>query len=184
MDSPSPNYTSQSEGGEKMRQAGLPKELMTLAAKVLAIVLVTVLLFTFVYGAVRYQEPYMYPAVKDGDLVIYYRFAKRAYMPRDLVVVKSGGTKEVRRIIACGGDIVDITDSGLVINGALQQEPDIRSPTYRYNEGIEFPITVPYGEYFVLADERQGADDSRIYGTVRQDDLAGKVMTLIRRRSF
>ena len=167
-----------------MRQTGLPRELLILAAKVLLIVVVTVLLFTFVYGAMRYQEPKMSPAVKDGDLVIFFRFAKKSYMPRDLVVIKNGSNKEVRRIIACGGDVVDITDSGLVINGALQQEPDIRSPTYRYNEGIEFPLTVPYGEYFVLADERDGAIDSRIYGTVKQDDLAGKVMTVIRRRHF
>ena len=167
-----------------MRQTGLQKEILILLAKVSAIVLVTVLLFTFVYGAMRYQEPYMSPAVKDGDLAIFYRFAKRTYMPRDLVVVKNGGTKEVRRIIASGGDVVDITDSGLVINGALQQEPDIRSPTCRYNEGIEFPLTVPYREFFVLADEREGAIDSRVYGTVKQDDLAGKIMTVIRRRSF
>ena len=167
-----------------MRIDGLPRELLKLIAKVSAIILVSVLLFTFVYGAVRYQEPYMSPAIKDGDLVVFYRFAKKTYMPRDLVVIKNGSSKEVRRIIACGGDVVDITDSGLIINGALQQEPEIRAPTYRYNEGIEFPITVPYGEYFVLADERHGANDSRIYGTISQDDLAGKVMTMIRRRSF
>ena len=167
-----------------MRQTGVPKELLMLLAKVSAIVLVTVLLFTFVYGALRYQEPYMSPAVKDGDLVIFYRFAKNTYMPRDLVVVKNGSKKEVRRIIAGGGDVVDIIDGGLSINGALQQEPDIRSPTYRYNEGIEFPLTVPYGEFFVLADEREGAIDGRIYGTVKRDDVAGKVMTVIRRRSF
>ena len=167
-----------------MRQTSLTRELLMLVAKVLAIVLVTVLLFTFVYGAVRYQEPYMSPAVKDGDLVIFYRFAKSTYMPRDLVVVKSGGKKEVRRVIAGGGDVVDITDSGLSINGAMQQEPDIRSPTYRYNEGIDFPLTVPNGEFFLLADERAGAIDSRIYGTVKQDELAGKVMTMIRRRNW
>ena len=167
-----------------MRQTSLTRELLLLLAKVAAIVLVTVMLFTFVYGAIRYQEPYMSPAIKDGDLVIFYRFAKKTYMPRDLVVVKMGSNKEVRRIIACGGDVVDITDSGLVINGALQQEPDIRSPTYRYNEGVDFPLTVPYGEYFVLADERAGAIDGRIYGTVKQDDLAGKVMTMIRRRGL
>ena len=167
-----------------MRQTGVPRELIVLLAKVLAIVLVTVLLFTFVYGVVRCQEPYMYPAIKDGDLVIFYRFAQKTYMPRDLVVIKNDGKKEVRRIIAGGGDVVDITDSGLVINGALQQEPDIRSPTYRYNEGIEFPLTVPRGEFFVLADERQGAKDSRVYGTVKLEDIAGKVMTLIRRREL
>ena len=159
-------------------------EVVVLVVKIITIALIFTILFTFVYGALRYQEPYMSPAVKDGDLVIYYRFAKKTYMPRDLVVIKKGQTKEVRRIIAVHGDVVDITENGLVINGALQQEPDIRSPTYRYNEGIEFPITVPYGEFFVLADERAGAEDSRIYGTVSETDLAGKVMTLIRRRDW
>ena len=167
-----------------MRLTGLQRELIILAAKVFAIVLAAILLFTFVYGALRCQDPHMSPAIKDGDLVIFYRFAKKTYMPRDLVVVKYGGNKEIRRIVALGGDVVDITDNGLVINGALQQEPDIRSPTYSFEEGVQFPLTVPKGEYFLLADEREGAVDGRIYGTVRQDDLAGKVMTLIRRRHF
>ena len=167
-----------------MRLTGVLRDFAMLLAKVAAIVLVTVLMFTFIYGAARYQEPYMSPAIKDGDLVIFYRFAKKEYMPRDLVVVKTSGKKEVRRIIATGGDVVDITGSGLTINGALQQEPDIRSPTYRYQEGIDFPLTVPYGEIFVLADDREGADDSRIYGTIKRDELVGKVMTVIRRRDF
>ena len=167
-----------------MKLTGVTKDIVMLILKIAAIVLVSLMLFTFIYGALRYQEPYMSPAIKDGDLVIFYRFGKKAYMPRDLVVVRSHGKREVRRIIAAGGDIIDISENGLVINGALQQEPDIRSPTYRYHEGISFPVTVPYGEYFVLADKRDGADDSRIYGTVKSDALVGKVMTVLRRRDF
>ena len=167
-----------------MNFAGATEELVRLIIKIAVILLIFALLFTFLYGAARCQEPYMSPAVKDGDLVIFYRYARRAYMPRDLVVIKTDGKKEVRRIIALSGDIVDITSDGLVINGALQQEPDIRSPTYRYEEGIDFPLKVPYGEVFLLADSRAGAEDSRIYGTVKLNDLEGKVMTIIRRREF
>ena len=167
-----------------MRLEGLARDAALLAGKIIGIVVVSLLFFTFVYGATRIQEPHMAPNVKDGDLVIYYRFAKKEYMARDLVVVKENGKKNVRRIVATGGDVVDITESGLVINGALQQEPGIRAETYRYQEGIDFPVTVPHGEVFVLADGREGASDSRIYGTVRREDLAGKVMTILRRREF
>ena len=167
-----------------MKFEGLTRDALVLVGKILGIVVVSLLFFTFVYGLMQSREPCMAPHVKDGDLVIFYRFAKKEYMPRDLVVVNEGGRKTVRRIVATGGDVVDISESGLVINGALQQEPGIRSHTYRYQEGINFPLTVPRGEVFVLADERAGAEDSRIYGTVRREDLAGKVMTILRRREF
>lgn len=167
-----------------MKLDGILRELAVLLVKISAIVLGFVLLFTFLYGITSYREPYMSPAVKDGDLVIYYRYAKQAYRHRDLVVVKTKGGKDVRRIVALAGDTVDISSDGLIVNGALQQEPDIRSPTERYQEGIGFPLTVPKGEVFLLADQRTNAMDGRIYGTVSLDSLAGKVMTVIRRRDF
>ena len=160
------------------------KELLFLIAKIVFIVLAFVLLFTFFYGAVRYSEPFMTPAVKDGDMVIFYRHAKRSYLPRDTIVLKANGRKQVRRVIAAAGDKVDITEEGLLINGSLQQEPDIFQRTERYYEGVSFPLTVPEGQIFILADSRIGANDSRIYGCVKIEDTLGKVMTVIRRRSI
>ena len=167
-----------------MKLDGVLWELAMLLVKISATVLVFVLVFTFLYGITRCQEPYMSPAVKDGDLVIYYRYAKHAYRHRDLVVLKTKGGKDVRRIVAQAGDVVDISSDGLIVNGALQQEPEIRSPTHRYQMGVEFPLTVPKGEVFLLADDRTDARDSRIYGTVRLESLEGKVMTIVRRREF
>ena len=159
------------------------EELIFLILKIAAIILFFVLLFTFLYGAVRYPEPSMNPAVKDGDLVLYYRYTKN-YLPQDVVVLNSNGYKQVRRVVATAGDIVDIAEEGLIINGALQQEPGIYQRTHRYHEGVNFPLTVPTGEVFVLADSRAGATDSRIYGCIRIEDISGKVMTIIRRRSI
>ena len=73
---------------------------------------------------------------------------------------------------------------GLLINGSLQQEQEIYQKTERYQEGGEFPLTVPEGQVFVLGDSRSGATDSRIYGSVEIEDTLGKVMTVIRRRSI
>ena len=158
------------------------KELRFLAMKILAILLAVVLLFTFLYGAIRYTEPAMNPAIKDGDLVIFYRFARNAYLPQDVIVLNSGGQRQVRRIVALAGDVVDITDEGLSINGALVQEPGIYQPTMRFQTDVSFPLTVPDGHVFVLADSRAEGEDSRVYGCVKIENTLGKVMTIMRRR--
>ena len=126
----------------------------------------------------------MIPAVKDGDLVLYYRYTRSGYLPQDVIALEKDGQKQVRRVVATAGDTVDITEDGLVINGALQQESEIYQKTERYRDGVEFPLTVPEGQVFVLGDNREGATDSRVYGCVKIEDTLGKVMTVIRRRSI
>lgn len=125
----------------------------------------------------------MVPAVKEGDLAIYYRLDKN-YRKGDVIVLDNNGEKQVRRVIAVAGDTVDITADGLVINGYIQQESDIYTDTEPYVSGITFPLTVDEGQVFVLADSRPNAEDSRLYGAVAVDGTHGKVITLIRRRGM
>jgi len=170
--------------GSDLNEYSIGKDLMFLFLKVAGILLAFILLFSFLFGIMRCVDPSMSPSVKDGDIVLFYRYNKSSYLPRDTVVLMVGGQKHVRRVIATAGDIVDITEDGLLINGALQQEKDIYQETERYLEGVSFPLVIPYGQVFVLADSRVGSTDSRIYGCVRIDDTLGKVMTIIRRRSI
>ncbi len=164
--------------------SALTKDLLFFVLKNAVILLVFVLLFTFVFGIMKNPEPSMSPAFKDGDLIVFHRYTQSGYMPRDAIVVEADGQKQVRRVIATEGDTVDITEDGLLINGALQQEPEIFQKTERYQEGIDLPVTVPEGHVFVLGDNRESATDSRIYGMVETDNTAGKVIAVIRRRSF
>ena len=64
----------------------------------------------------------MYPAAKDGDLVVFYRLDKD-YEARDLIVLEVDGAKEVRRVVAVAGDNVDFENGMLVINGIPRREP-------------------------------------------------------------
>lgn len=125
----------------------------------------------------------MDPAFKDGDLAFYYRLQKE-YNNADVVVIEKDNGLQIRRIIAKAGDKVEISEEGLKINGYLQKETNIYEETLPYVEGISFPIEVPENEYFVLGDSRSNAKDSRIYGTVKIEEIKGGVMTLIRRRGF
>lgn len=159
------------------------KDILYLFGKLAGIILCFVLLSLFVFGIYRNQDADMYPAVKDGDLVVYYRLDKD-YIASDCIVLSYDGRQQVRRVVAVEGDTVDITEQGLVINGQLQWETYVYEETRRYAEGVDFPITLQAGEVFVLGDARAGATDSRIYGAINVADTKGKVMLFLRRRDF
>lgn len=161
----------------------LLNDLLFLLLKIGISVLLLAGLFLFVFGISRCSGHSMTPACKDGDLVFYYRLQKE-YHPSDVIVLEQDGETQVRRIIATEGDVVDLTEDGLKINGYLQQEPEIYTETLPYVDGISFPVTVGPDEYFVLGDNRSQSKDSRVYGTVKQEDVKGLVITLLRRRGI
>lgn len=55
---------------------------------------------------------------------------------------------------------------------------------FHIQKGFPFPLTVGKDEYFVLGDYRTDAKDSRIYGTVKKEEIKGTVITLLRHRGF
>ena len=182
-----PQAKSQEQPRDKHAKSYLGLKLsaiwLQLALKLLAIIIVVLLLFTFVFGMFRVEDHGMHPSVKAGDLVMYFRL-DRAYIPQDLCVIKRKGNTQVVRVLAKSGDKVDITEQGLLINGAIMQEADIKGITRQFEEGVSFPLTVPEGEIFVLGDNRPKAEDSRIFGPIKVRDTLGTVMLVLRRRNF
>lgn len=159
------------------------KELAALILKIVIIAIAFILVFTFLYGFHRNTDPDMAPMVKTGDLVMFYRLDKN-YAIGDLLLLDFQGERQVRRVVARAGDVVDITENGLSINGAIQQEPEIYYRTWPYENGATFPLTVGEGQVFVLGDARENATDSRVYGPVNTKDTLGTVITVIRRRGL
>ena len=161
----------------------LSKDILRLLAKIGIISIVFILLFTFVFGWMRYQDNSMSPAIKNGDMVLYYRLDKKL-VATDVVVLEYEGKKQIRRVVAVAGDTIDITEEGLFINGSLQQELAIYTETLPYVKGINFPVTLQENEVFLLADNRTSAIDSRMYGPVNTSDILGKVISIFRRRGI
>lgn len=161
----------------------LRDDLMYLLGKLVFVAVVLVSLYYFLFGLIRYNDDGMKPALKDGDLVVYYRLDKR-YSVGDLLTYQYKGKDRVARVIATEGSTIDINENGLVINGSPQQEQDIYKETLLYKGGVTFPLKVPKGQLFVLGDNRTTAVDSRVFGPIPIKDTNGKVVTLIRRRGF
>jgi signal peptidase I len=141
-------------------------------------------IFTFVFGLRQVSGETMYPRLRDGDLILYYRL-EQDYQIGDVVVFERRSYPRVARIVAQGGDVVDLNADGqLVVNGNIQDE-EIFYPTEADQDGeVTFPYTVEADSYFVLCDYRIASVDSRSYGTIPQSDLDGKVITLLRRRGI
>ena len=92
------------------------------------------------------------------------------------------GEKYVGRVIAAGGDTVEITeDEKVKINGSKIVENDIFYNTPQYESDTVYPLTLNSGEYFILGDQRGNAKDSRYFGAVKDKEIKGRVITVLRR---
>lgn len=161
----------------------IKEDVLFLLLKIAVFIILLVIMFLFVFGIYRCGDDMMSPAFKNGDLAIYYRLQKE-YQSSDTVVLEKEGELQIRRIVAASGDVIEMTTEGLKINGYLQQEPEIGMETLPYTEGISYPLTLGEDEYFVLGDHRIDAKDSRLYGTVSEQEIKGTVITLLRHRDF
>ena len=139
--------------------------------KLLLIILVLWLLFTFIFGFFVVYNDDMFPKMVSSDLLVYYRLDRDFYVG-DVVVLNKNDANYVLRIVASGGDEVDISKEGqLIVNGAYQSEANIFYPTGEYEQTeveIKFPIKLKENEVFALGDMRRGAKDSRYFGPIEK----------------
>ena len=134
----------------------------------------------------------MEPALVSGDRVF---VDKRAYglrIPFTLVRVWSGesaargdvvivdepvdGTRLIKRVVAVGGDFVEVHDGVLSING-VEQDESWRNLRSGGGPEVE-PVLVPAGEVLLMGDNRGNSRDGRVFGFVRERELYGKAAAI------
>ena len=140
--------------------------------------LVLVLVFSLFFRIIQVDGESMVPTLQNGDKLIVWG---AGYEPQrgDVVIVDSYGKPLVKRVIAKGGDVVNIDyQAGTVsVNGEVLQEAYIAEPTY-LGYDVTFPYTVPEGTVFVMGDNRNASLDSRssYVGCIDERDILGKVL--------
>lgn len=87
----------------------------------------------------------------------------------------------IKRVIAVGGQTVDIRDGKVFVDGEAIEEPYINESSSTSDLGAftnQYPITVPEGYYFVMGDNRNHSTDSRApsVGLVKKDQIYGKAI--------
>lgn len=118
----------------------------------------------------------MHPTLKNGAAVIYFRPTKN-YRVGDIVSVKMAyGEYYIKRVVAVGGDTVDIQNGELLINGVPENDDWAFGETECQDGIMEYPFTVPEGKYFVVGDNRPGSIDSRTFGAIAASQTRGKIL--------
>jgi len=144
------------------------------AQSILEAAVILMLLYIFLWP-VSVVGVSMYPTLNNGDRVVISRFSAKTgmYERGDLIVFDADNYKEdmVKRIIASGGDKIEIIDGKVYINDEEINE----DYSIGYTDG-DVRITVPEDSVFVMGDNRADSVDSRIFGPIDKDDIYGKVI--------
>ena len=147
------------------------------------IVLIVVLIRTFLITPAAVSGSSMEDTLKSHDLVIINKLVYRIKdIERfDIVVVKQGKSKLIKRVIGLPGDTLKFENNILYINGEIVEEPYLREETldfslakFNYDNDV-----IPDKCYFVMGDNRDDSLDSRYFGCIEKKDILGSAKLVV-----
>jgi len=169
---------SPDESGERDLSLGRSFGIRSWLQDTLETVLLAVILF-FVINALtgRYQVhgQSMIPSLHEGQYLIASKVTYWLHAPErgDVVVLdppnNSSGIPYIKRIIGLPGDVVEVRERRVWVNGVALNEPYISAqPNYTGN------WIVAENTVFVLGDNRNDSSDSHTWGLLPHDHILGK----------
>ncbi len=158
----------------------------------------------------------MKPTILEGDRIFVNKLAYDLRVPLthvsifriadpkrgDIVVFdsKAAATRLVKRVIGLPGDIVEMQDNRVRINGVEARYSNVEytaeaifavesyaGMTHRIEmapTGVSYlssfgPVKVPQGHYLVLGDNRDNSADSRVRGFIPREEIVGDARTVV-----
>jgi signal peptidase I len=86
----------------------------------------------------------------------------------------------IKRVVAVGGDTVQVKDNALYVNNVRKDEPYLKDHNpATMGMGDYGPTKVPKDHLFVMGDNRSNSDDSRMFGTVTKSSVLGQAFLRI-----
>lgn len=182
-----------------MNKQKIRSEIREWAESIIIALILALLIRTFVFQAFKIPSGSMIPTFEVGDRIFVNKFIFGARIPftdirfpelkqpkrGDIVVFVSPEPPKrdfVKRLIALGGEKVEIKDGNIYIDGSRITGPDSVNSNYYYargdyaKEGVA--VTVPKDCFFVLGDNSANSRDSRYWGFVPKKNLIGKAMCI------
>jgi len=165
-------------------------------------VLLALLIRQFAVQAFTIPSGSMTDTLLIGDYILVNKFLFGAEIPftdrhlpglrdperGDIVVFKYPNDEArdfIKRIVAVGGDTVQVRDNRVWLNGNLLDEPYVHPGSFRPNPSTHCGylygcdlLRVPAGSYFVMGDNRDNSQDSRYWGFVRREKIRGKAFLI------
>ncbi|RMG58414.1 MAG: signal peptidase I [Deltaproteobacteria bacterium] len=181
--------------GEQVRKKSLFREY--LEALVIAVI-IALFIRTFIIQAFKIPSGSMEPTLLVGDHIFVNKFIYGFRVPflrkrilkftspkrGDIIVFifpEDRSKDFIKRVVGVGGDVIEVRDKVLYVNGVPQEEPYVRHvepSTYIPRRDDFGPFTVPQGKLFVMGDNRDRSYDSRFWGCVDESDVLGKAFII------
>lgn len=150
--------------------------LLNMAAALIVAATMAGLILTRIFALIEVDGGSMEPTLAKGEILFLRR--TREVGAGDIIGFHCGGKILLKRVIGMPGDEIEIDGDGDVyVNGYILEEPYLTEKSLE-KCGLEFPVRVPEGAYFVLGDHRSVSIDSRdsSVGYVREDQIVGRAV--------
>jgi signal peptidase I len=164
------------------------KTLLEYVDSVIIAGLTALILIWFVVRSFYIPSESMVQTLQIDDMILVDELVYRFYKPArgDIIVfhpppaAHSGDKDFIKRIVAVGGDTIEVKDDHVILNGVPQNEP------YAYIKKGEFPSPladmppekIEPGNVFVMGDNRENSDDSRAWQQLPEKNIIGKAFLI------
>lgn len=124
----------------------------------------------------------MEPAIMAGDRVLAEKLSVRFREPAqgDIVVFDDPTGRHpqlIKRVIAIGGQTVDIRDGNVYVDGARLSEPYVRDSRTEVGTA-SLPHTLAADEVWLMGDNRPNSGDSRVMGPIPESMVRGRAIVI------
>lgn len=157
----------------------LRSEVRVWARDLLIAVGLALVIIIFLYQPVKVEGTSMAPLLSDQERIFINKFVYRfeAIHRGDVVVFwypLDRSKSFIKRVIALPGEIVEIRQGMLYVDGRAIAEPYVPP---QYEDLSDFgPVRVADDSYFVMGDHRISSNDSRVFGPVASRFIYGRAV--------
>ena len=173
------------EKREETSSSSWKGNVLGIVAMIAAVVVIAILLRTFLFVPYEIPSKSMQDTIMPGDMVFSEKVTCYMRPPArgDIVTFTDPEVPTrtlIKRVIATGGQTVDLVNGEVVVDGAALDEPYTKGkPSYplsrtAVNADISYPYKVPEGSVGVMGDNRTESQDSRYFGAVPVDTISGR----------
>jgi len=149
------------------------------------VVLAVILYFgiSFAVQTVHVEGLSMFSTLNDNDYLIADKIDYRLHSPQrgDIIILRpqTDNSKDfIKRVIALPGERLLIRDGIIYINGHRLDEPYLPEAWTLFNNwpvnGSPDGEVIPPNQYFVMGDNRNRSQDSRVFGPIGRDRIDGR----------
>ncbi len=160
-----------------------------------AAILIAIIIRSFIVQPYFIPSGSMLNTLQEGDRLFVTKFSYGIHLPfiqkelfstgepkhGDIIVFpfpNNPSVDYIKRVVGLPGDVLEMRDKKFYRNGEAVQEDYIinmdSNVSWNTKRDNMPPTTVPAGKVFVMGDNRDGSEDSRVWGFVDKDTIHGR----------